>query len=159
MLNKCDGIILPGGCKIYYYDKFIANYALENNIPILGICLGMQILAAVDCDGEKVIEKIDNGVKHHIKELFAHKINISKDSKLYSIVNSEEFVVNSKHNCNIIKTNKFDIVGYSEDGIIEAIERKDKKFAIGIQWHPEIIIDDSRESLLLFQKFIEASAN
>lgn len=46
----CNGIVMPGGCKIYYYDKFIAKYAIENDIPVLGICLGMQILASVDCE-------------------------------------------------------------------------------------------------------------
>lgn len=154
----CDGIIIPGGCKIYQYDKFIANYAIENNIPILGICLGMQILATVDCEGEKVVERIVNGVDHQIKELFAHEIEIAKDSRLYSILENERFLVNSKHRCNILKTNKFDIVGYSDDGIIEAIERKDKKFALGLQWHPEIIFEECIEARKIFEAFIKESA-
>ena len=57
-INICDGILLPGGCKIFEYDKFICKYAIDNNIPLLGICLGMEIIAAVDCDDEEVIEKI-----------------------------------------------------------------------------------------------------
>ena len=101
---------MPGGCKIYYYDKFIANYALDNNVPILGICLGMQILAAVDCEGEKVVEKIETGVNHQVKELFAHKLKIEQNSKLYEIVGEKEFVVNSKHRCNVLKTKEFNIV-------------------------------------------------
>ena len=48
------------------------------------------------------------------------------------------------------------LFGYSEDGIIEAIERKDKKFAIGVQWHPEMIYNESEESQRLFKSFIKA---
>ncbi|MBR1540550.1 MAG: gamma-glutamyl-gamma-aminobutyrate hydrolase family protein [Clostridia bacterium] len=158
VLRMCDGIIMPGGCKIFEYDKFIANYAIENNIPVLGICLGMQTLAAVDCINEKVVDLIDNGVDHKIQEKFAHKVKLTKDSFLYDIVGNEEFLINSKHKCHVLKTNHFDVVGYSEDGIIEAIERKDKRFAIGVQWHPEIIIDDSEEALKIFEKFIEISS-
>lgn len=156
ILKMCDGFILPGGCKIFHYDKFIANYALENNIPVLGICLGMQTLAAIDCESEKVIDLIENGVNHKIIDRYAHKVKISKDSFLYNIVGSEEFMVNSKHKCHVLKTNQFDVVGYSEDGIIEAIECKDKSFAIGVQWHPEIIIEDSKEALKIFQEFIRS---
>ena len=106
----CDGLIIPGGCKIYCYDKFVAKYAIDNDIPVLGICLGMQTLAAIDCEDEKVIEKISNGNNHKSSEQFVHKVKISKDSVLYNIVQAEEFLVNSKHRCNVVKTNKFDIV-------------------------------------------------
>ena len=46
------------------------------------------------------------------------------------------------------------LYGRSEDGVIEAIERKDRKFAIGVQWHPEMIFDDSIEARKLFESFI-----
>ena len=44
VLNICDGIVMPGGSDIYEYDRFICKYATENDVPILGICLGMQIM-------------------------------------------------------------------------------------------------------------------
>ena len=154
VLKLCDGIIMPGGCKIYCYDKFIANYAIDNDIPVLGICLGMQILGAIDSD-EKVIKEIPGEETHKSKEKFSHKVKILKDSYLYNIVGSEEFLVNSKHKRNVVKTDKFDIVGYSDDGVVEAIERKDRRFAIGVQWHPEMIFDDSIEARKIFENFID----
>ena len=110
VLKLCDGFILPGGCKIYYYDKYIAEYAVENDVPVLGICLGMQTLAAIDCK-EKVVEKIEkenNG--HKNQEKFAHQVKISEDSFLYKIVKKEEFMVNSRHRCHVLKTNQFDVI-------------------------------------------------
>ena len=110
VLKMCDGFVLPGGCKIYCYDRFIAKYAIDNDIPVLGICLGMQTLAAVDCE-EKAVEKItreNNG--HKSQEKFVHNVRISKDSFLYDIIGKEEFLVNSRHRCNVLKTNKFDVV-------------------------------------------------
>ena len=155
-IKLCDGIVIPGGCKIFEYDKFICEYVLEKDIPMLGICLGMEIMAAVDNKDQKVIERIDNGINHKVLDLFAHKINIKENSFLYNIVGNKEFEINSRHICNITKTNKFDVVGYSDDGIIEAIEYKDNRFAIGVQWHPESIYDESIEAKRLFDRFIEA---
>ena len=51
----------------------------------------------------------------------------------------------------------FDIVGISEDGIIEAIEYKNNRFALGVQWHPESIYEDSCEAKRIFDEFIKMS--
>ena len=46
VLKLCSGIIMPGGSRMYDYDTFITDFAYNNDIPTLGICLGMQIMAA-----------------------------------------------------------------------------------------------------------------
>ena len=157
-MKLCDGILIPGGCKIFEYDKFICRYALENDIPLLGICLGMEIMATVDCeDDARVIEKIDNGINHKSLDTFVHNVILEENSKLYKIVKNKVFKINSRHVCRITKTNKFDIVGISEDGIIEAIEYKNNRFALGVQWHPESIYEDSCEAKRIFDEFIKMS--
>lgn len=110
IIKMCDGIIMPGGGRIFEYDKFICKFVIENDIPLLGICLGMQIMASVDCINKKVVEEIKTGVNHKLEDKFVHKFKVDESSYLYNIVKNKEFIVNSKHKCNITKTNEFDIV-------------------------------------------------
>lgn len=77
-LMLCDGILMPGGLKSYSYDYFIDDYARENNIPILGECLGMQIMAR-NHNGAKII-KNDSTIKHYNKESkLAHNVTFVDD--------------------------------------------------------------------------------
>ena len=154
-INLCDGILMPGGCKVFEYDKFICKYALDNDIPLLGICLGMQIMSIVDNNNINVVEKINNGVNHKSLDTFVHNVKLDENSNLFNIVGNKEFKINSRHVCNVTSIKNFDVVGYSNDGIIEAIEYKKNKFAIGVQWHPESIYDESIESQRLFTEFIK----
>jgi putative glutamine amidotransferase len=149
-IKLCDGIILPGGEKTYDIDLKIARYLYENNIPTLGICLGMQIIAKT-FDGNMDYLK-DN--KHQSNKIYVHQVNIKDNSKLKSILKDNKIMVNSRHNEYIINTN-LDIVAISDDYIIEAVEDKSKRFFIGVQWHPESINNDLY-SKRLFDAFIDS---
>lgn len=153
MIDMCDGLLLPGGTRIYPYHKFITNYALEKNIPILGTCLGMQVLACID-NTDYCIEKNinDNHKKLGIK--YAHKVNIVKDTMLSKIVGKETIDVNSAHSIHITHVNNFVINAYSEDGLIEGIELPEKNFVIGVQWHPEKMIDYDETANMIIDTFI-----
>lgn len=138
-LNLCDGLITPGGDDPEEYDIFIDKYALDNDIPILGICLGMQVMAIND--GAKLIE-VDN---HYLKE---HLVKIYDNTKLKKIY-KKNIITNSRHHFKIDKVKDL-IISATYNDTIEAVERNDKKFYIGVQWHPEDLKDD-----LLFKCFIE----
>ncbi len=158
-IKLCDGILFPGGTKRFNYDLFILNYALEHDIPILGICLGMQIFTMVDENGNSVVslEKIESDVNHSdYLNSTVHSVTISKDSKLYQIIGEETFMVNSKHKMKIVDPSTFKIYGYSSDGIPELIERHDKKFAIGVQWHPEVLALSDEKQMNIFRAFVDA---
>jgi len=71
------------------------------------------------------------------------------------IISSSNIKVNSRHRYAITKVNNFIISSTSEDGVIESIESKDKTFVIGVQWHPEKLIDIDEPSNKLFDRFIE----
>lgn len=161
VIEKCDGIILQGGYYSYYYDEFIARYCIENDIPILGTCLGMEIMAAVDCNTSRIenVFLINSKIKHkQLKAKYVHSINIKKESLLYKIIGLDKIQVNSRHIYSVKNINKSKIVAKSEDGIIEAIEFENKKFAIGVQWHPEDLFDVDENMLKIYKAFIKASS-
>lgn len=160
VLNMCDGIVIPGGVKWYEYDEYICKYAIEHNIPFLGICAGMQLLAKVLNNNK--IDGIDNTVRnnttlnHHQKDVkYVHNIQILEDSLLYRIVNKTVIPVNSRHNYHVPNELSFLSTAYSEDGLIEAVEYKDNEFVLGIQWHPESMIDYDENAKKIFNYFIK----
>ena len=153
-LKNCDGILMPGGFKTNNFDLFIMNYAIENDIPVLGICLGMQILSFYKRD-EISNEKNETNINHClIDEPYVHEVIIDKNSKLYSIIKKEKISVNSRHNYHAKPNSNFNTVAVAPDGIPEAIEMPDKKFVIGVQWHPEDMDDENAN--VLFDTFIKA---
>ena len=142
IIDMCDGIIFQGGNNFQEYDLEALLYCYENNIPTLGICLGMQLMGyafngkLINIDGHKNIY---------------HEIYVTKDSKLYSIFKKNRIKVNSRHK-SVLESTSLKITSRSNDGYIESIEDCSKKFFVGVQWHPEDI--NQKE---IFQKLIDSS--
>lgn len=133
ILDICDGVIFQGGTNIYPYHYEIINYCFNNNIPVLGICMGMQIIGLyANNQNEDELIKIDN---HYNTE---HIININNNSILYNLFGNN-MIVNSRHNYVLDHIDDSFIIGAkSDDNIIESIEFIDKNhFLLGLQFHPE----------------------
>lgn len=154
-IDICDGIILEGGTVICDYEQKIVQYCIKKNIPILGICCGC-INMALSTGGSLSFENYDHLKKKHfsLENMNMHKVKITKDSKLFNLINDEEFMVNSIHKCKIDNSGEYDVKGFSDDGIVELLEIKNNGFNIGVQWHPELIIEREEQNLI-FKKFIE----
>ena len=159
VLNLCDGFILPGGDTWYRLDEVVIDYAIRRDKPLLGICLGMQVLSKV-LSGEKE-KAYDNTIKNNtlINHLepnkdYVHSVIIDKNSKLYSIIGEEKIWVNSRHSYHVPELDNTLICARSSDGLIEGVELKDKKFIIGVQWHPESNLED-KHSKKLFKSFFD----
>lgn len=152
-LNFCDGLFLPGGNKISPFDFFVLEEALKRKIPILGVCLGMQILANYHTSFQ--LDDVENLSLHsnHVHE-YAHEVTLKEDSLLFQILEQKVFPVNSNHVKQVRPNPLFHIVAVSSDGVIEAIEMKDYPFCIGVQWHPENMIDFDPLMKKLFQAFL-----
>lgn len=151
-IQLCDGIILQGGLEMDNYEFIIAKYCYENNIPILGICAGQNAIARA-VGGS--IHKISNPEKHNVSRDYVHSITIDKNSKFYSIVGSDEIMVNSLHTNTIDKCPYLDKVAFCEDGYPDVIESKDKDFYIGVRFHPEDLYKKDEKINNIFKSFIE----
>ncbi len=123
--QKINGIILSGGNDInktslrYKIEKKLVNISKKKNIPLLGICHGLQF---INCHEGGSLKKVKNHVRNY------HKI-ISKDDYPQK--------VNSFHEYGVKKLGRnFTIISKAQDGVIEAISHKKYKW-LGWMWHPE----------------------
>ena len=151
ILDKCDGVIFQGGTEIYPYHFEILNYCFNNNIPVLGICMGMQIIGLyANKQNEEDLIKVDN---HYNTE---HKINIEKNSILHKLYGNN-LEVNSRHNYMLDHIKEPFVIGSkSYDNVIESIEFIDKEhFILGLQFHPEDLDNMDR----LYNYFIKECLN
>ncbi len=150
LIKECDGIILPGGANIHEIDLKIVKYLYDNNIPTLGLCLGMQMMA-LTFNGDIEYLKTE---KHQSREEYVHKVKIKKKSKLASIIQEYIIITNSRHNEHITTTD-LKITAIAPDLTIEAVEDDAKTFFIGVQWHPESLLNDIYSNRL-FDFFIKS---
>ena len=153
-VDLCDGIILQGGDYSYAYEVEIARYAMEKDIPLLGTCAGFNnILRAL---GSNIYE--DKSGRHASKDKnYRHPIIIEKSTKLYEIIGSERYEVNTFHTMIADDDNVkgyATISSHSEDGLVESFEVNDKKFVLAVKWHPELMEDEGSDKI--FAAFIKA---
>ena len=124
-------------------ELLITRLAYNRQIPILGICRGIQTLAMAL--GGKVMQDIGPKatVKHSQKadrNEPTHRVTLKKDSTIQSLYQTETLMVNSFHHQAVSEPGeKFRVTAASSDGLIEAIESTEFKSILGVQWHPECL--------------------
>lgn len=182
-----DGIIFTGGVDIaplYYGEnpiKELISISAERdenelklfkkiygtNIPILGICRGMQLIN-VALNGtlyQDINAQLPNSLGHYQRDskpdVLYHSVKIGENSILFKIFENYEISVNSYHHQSVKDLGEgMKAAAYSQDGIIEAMENTspDGQFILGVQWHPEGLVVKQEESLELFSYFVERCA-
>lgn len=155
LLNLCDGLILQGGWRHGNHEIYAAKYAIENDIPLLGVCDGLNNILF----SQKNTVQIERDESHNIYDRnYRHDVIIEENSKLYKIFNQNKIVkVNSIHSIMIKDSdvNHFDVVAHDLDGFVEAVELKNKRFCLGLKWHPEIMENDEIMKNL-FKEFVKS---
>lgn len=132
--------------------------AVDEDIPVLAICGGMQLINVLF--GGNLIDDIfkHTGSKIHSKSYFevAHKISVKKNSHLFRATAKQTLDVNSTHHQAVyFIPSCLDITAVSYDGIVEAVELKSDKFVMGVQFHPEALVERDKTHLSLFEYFIK----
>jgi putative glutamine amidotransferase len=187
-LEHADGLLLTGGGDIDparygeathpttheidrerdAYEVALVNKAIEEDLPILAICRGIQILN-VARGGDLVQDipsAIPNAVEHSVPTTLmsiAHDVRPVKGSLLWKVTqekqeSSDACPVNSRHHQSVGRlASGFEVSATAPDGVIEAIERRAAKFCLGVQWHPENFWRTG-EFRALFEAFATACA-
>lgn len=182
-LDLLDGIIFSGGVDIspLFYGKEpsleldylsikrdrselgLLNEAYVRKIPIMGICRGLQLInigleGTLYQDLKTEVEKVlGHSPKQGSKDLH-HSIHIEKDTIMSQALLDEFIYVNSYHHQAIEYVGKnLKITSRAEDGVVESIEATDDRFLLGVQFHPEDLVEEYPKFLNLFRKLIEAS--
>lgn len=160
VINLCDGIVLQGGSKWYLYDEYIAKFAIDKDIPTLGICLGMQLLAFIDTNKKATLIESKTNHSERCKK-YVHNIKIIPNTILFNISDKKIEKVNSIHRRSIKELNDFKVCCVSPDGVIEGIYHPLKKFILGVQFHPEIMLVDEENEFAsrIFKSFIDSCKN
>jgi putative glutamine amidotransferase len=183
--ERLDGIVFPGGADVApseYGEEPIddlnvieperdrteltlARWAYEDNLPILGICRGQQLLNVAlggslyqDLRHQGVTE-VEHAEAHgRGRTAMIHQVQLDPGSRLAQLIDETSLDVNSLHHQAVKSVApRLRVTGKSDDGVIEALESEDRRFLIAVQWHPEEI-DEVPWVRRLFSGFVRAAS-
>ena len=139
-------------------EQALVTRFLALNRPYLGICNGMQMLGCLsECRMSGNAKAYTDGTIVHDDRDTRHDVMVVDGSRLAAITGKSVLRVNSFHREALVHiSDQVRINAVSSDGLIEGIERPDKAFAIGVQWHPERLIDETDDARALFAAFVKA---
>jgi len=118
--------------------------------PVLGICAGMQVMAALH--GAKLTAHVPG----HNDRALSHHVRVEPGSKLATLI-GERLSVNTFHNEAIVDPGDCTVTAWADDGTAEAIELPGRRFALGVQWHQELFAFDEHPGNGLFRGLVDAA--
>jgi putative glutamine amidotransferase len=185
ILARVDGLLLSGGGDVdplhYGHQRltrlssadrprdrvelFLARKAYALDIPILGICRGMQLLNVAlggtlvqDITRQRPSAGLHDFHDGHPRDFPAHPVHIQQTPRLPLLVGARALPVNSLHHqCVDQVAGGLLVAAVAPDGIPEAVEAPDKRFVLGVQWHPEELVDSDPRHRQIFEHFVAAA--
>ena len=148
-----DGFILPGGDKISQVDLLVIDYCYKNDVPLLGVCLGMQEIG--NYFNEHLIKEIGDDSHFDLNKKYLHSVCLKKNGYLNKLLNKDFISVNSRHRYKVLSNKNYNVEAIC-DGVIEGIKVKNKKYIIGVQFHPEIMYYYDNNAKTIFEDFFNA---
>lgn len=184
-LDSLDGILLPGSDSdvdpLRYgaephpklgsvhtikdeTDLLVLEEIEKRSMPLFAICFGMQVLN-VSRGGtlvQDILSEIPNAIKHEQgfpRDRPSHSVKLAANSLLSTVGGNSNAIVNSHHHQAIQNVGRdLTATAWSSDGLIEALEEtRPRRFALAVQWHPELGWREDRLSQALFERFVEAA--
>lgn len=182
LLSQCDGLVLTGGDDIdpTLFGETILNetvvtapvrdageprlirMAQELDLPILGICRGIQILNVYFGGSlyQDIPAQLDTAVRHSMEKPYirtCHDCLVEPGTPLAAWTGREVIQVNSHHHQSVKAVAPcLALMGACSDGVVEALYKPDAKFLCAVQWHPEKIWPIEESSAKIFEAFIAA---
>ena len=139
-------------------ELLFARAALAAHLPVLGICGGMQTLN-VACGGSlhQHLPDVPGTLEHQDSTYTVrHTVKTEAGSRVAELL-GESFAVNTSHHQAVHELGRGLIAtAHSPDGVIEACELRNARFVLGVQWHPERMLDEG-EQLRLFAALVSAA--
>lgn len=187
LCDRLDGLLLSGGADIdpaFYGEErlpvceeteperdrlelALTRQALQLDVPIFGICRGMQLLN-VACGGalyQDLPTQAPESQRHtwgdqdHPRDYRAHNITVASGSRLATLLGSDAHPVNSLHHQAVSRLGDgLAITAWAPDGVAEGMELADHPYALAVQFHPEELAPTDPASHALFVAFVEACA-
>ncbi len=183
--ERIDGLLLTGGGDIDpawfgeepipglgwvdpgrdHLEIFLIRRMLEERKPILAICRGCQILnvAAGGDMFQDLYRQREDLLQHQQKaprSHLSHSVEVAEGSLLHRIAGSTDIKVNSFHHQAVRKLAPgFIACATAKDGVIEGVESVRHPFVLGVQWHPEHLVETDAVSRRLFEAFVQAAAS
>jgi putative glutamine amidotransferase len=186
IFSRLDGLLLAGGVDVHpgEYGESVEDYcgqidvhrdavelqlirwALDEKMPVFGICRGIQAMniAAGGSLYQDIPRQLEGKLGHEHRKgdpynLLVHEIELEPDSRLARTLGERQAKVNSLHHQSVKDVAPgFRVIARAPDGIIEGIEAVNGAFALGVQFHPEWLIDDDARMVRLFEDFVQASS-
>jgi putative glutamine amidotransferase len=187
--DSLDGVLIPGGVDMDPHtfgekrgsrlgridpardvvELQLTRWAIEDKKPLLGLCRGSQVInVALGGSLYQDLEaEFTNPIKHDYfptagfaRDYLAHPVAVEPASRLGRILEQPQVQVNSMHHQGVKRLGKGLVVSaQAPDGLIEALESANGHYMIGVQWHPESLVDHDSGMRRLFSSFIAASAS